>query len=471
MQEGRPLSVKLGSTQIREGDANADRAALRRIGEQVGTANPEQPQMLLALEIPDLLIERLVHAHLRSRGLWVEDAPGREWFRFPSRRDLDELLDRLREAALCGDFSNFGRIEEVLATTGTREAAWEALREAEGILCFCSGPNAPQIPPYFAVPFMEELGTLYPGFREWLLRTRQNPGTTFLVSLDADGRWSGILIWKRKGQNDAKLACWWVAPWDRGRGTGSLLMAKALHQWEMAGFNRVFVTARRREVVNALGRHGFLWEGYGRDEYGPGEGEHHMSRLLLHGTFSPEAADARLFPEDAPIQKRPDGPSEWDRLSYPAILDYPEPGRGWGVIIPIQPPYLQRLLSNRKSVYFGSVQRHVEPGERTYLYATSPLSAVVGEARIGRVERGPAMEVWQPNQALGVLSLSEFTARYREPSKHVQLTQLYGLSLYDEPLPLNELVECEAIAAHPQRTQSIAPWQVARLHEVKRRHG
>ena len=465
LQGEGPIAVKFGSTTQRAGET-VGAAAARRIGEQVGTANPEQPKVLLSLAVPDLLIERLVHSHLKGQGRWLADAPGKEWFSFPSERDLVVFLDQLREAALQGDFSQFGSVTELLAMAGT-EPAWEALTEAEGVLYFPPGRTDVQIPAYFSAPFMEALAALYPGFRGWLIDSLRTAGkceqTHLLVSLDTDGRWNGVLLWKERGGSEAKLCCWWVVPWSRGSGVGSRLMAKALHQWERLGLQRVHVTARDEGIVTALRQHGFLREGFGRGEYGAGK--HHCARLMSHGVLPQAELEALVFPPQAVTQERPCSPAGWDRLAYPAAMAEPAAA---AALVPIRPPYLHRLLENRRACYFGSPRLQVQPGMRAYVYAAAPLSSVVGEARIGRVERGEALQLFRSNSHLGVLTQQEFQSLYPQDEQPVQLTQLVDLTLYEAPLPLAELVRAEALAAHPQGMQTLKPAQVVALHAVKR---
>lgn len=462
------IPVKFGSTTQRPGESVLE-AADRRIREQVGTSNAEQPQRLLAIAVPDLMVERLVHSHLKGLGRWVADAPGREWFSFPSEAALRDFLDQLLEASLAGDFSQFGSITELLAMAGT-EPAWAALQQAEGVLSFNAGcTDRVQIPTYFGAPFMEALADLYPGFRGWLQRSLQGAKTHLLVGLDPDGKWAGLLLWKeRPGKSEAKLCCWWVAPWARRQGLGSRLMRKAIGQWEAAEVGRVVVTARHQQVVEELQGHGFLLEGFGRGEYGVGE--HHCARLMLSGAVALQELEERIFPAQAVAQQRPGDGAAWDRLAYPAALSGGEAALP-AAMVPIRPPYLRRLLANRRACYFGSPRLQLQQGARAYIYATSPLSAVVGEARVGLLAKGPAMEIWLPNQHRGVLSREEFTTMYQREDKIVQMTELKGLVLYPEPLPLDELVERRVLAAHPQGMVLLDAERIAALHEVKRRHG
>ncbi|MFD6391876.1 GIY-YIG nuclease family protein [Nocardia sp. NPDC060259] len=59
-----------------------------RLADQVGTALPERPVVVLELETDNAaLLERAVHAVLELRGRKIETCPGNEWF----ETNIDEI--------------------------------------------------------------------------------------------------------------------------------------------------------------------------------------------------------------------------------------------------------------------------------------------------------------------------------------------------------------------------------------------
>lgn len=87
-KENEPYPLKIGMSET---------GFQSRILMQLGTSHPERPVVYRAHHTDrPRLIERYLHAALKIEGLWMEDAPGAEWFNtYPEH--VDELLNFVGE--------------------------------------------------------------------------------------------------------------------------------------------------------------------------------------------------------------------------------------------------------------------------------------------------------------------------------------------------------------------------------------
>ncbi|WP_009632660.1 GIY-YIG nuclease family protein [Synechocystis sp. PCC 7509] len=100
--------VKIGRT---SGSIDADprELAFQRIKAQIKkTSHPEKPQLLGAVTVPGDWVEITIHSQLKEQGYHISEAPGIEWFKFPSHKELQDFLDRLYRAVIIDDFSELG---------------------------------------------------------------------------------------------------------------------------------------------------------------------------------------------------------------------------------------------------------------------------------------------------------------------------------------------------------------------------
>ena len=232
------------------------RAALKRISVQVGTSNPEQPVLLCAVSVPDRGIEMLLHNHLKQRGQWIGNAPGREWFKFDNRALLDTFLEQMQRCSLLRDFRYFGRVDTVLES-GTRKEVLNRLERAYGIRTIMSGSARNQIPDSFIREIESALASLYPDFARWLNRTLADENTVINVAIEGED-WMGLAIWKHKSDYRAKLSTLFVLPQFRGEQVGERLMLRCLEQWRIRRFASVVVSTARRDLLDFFSRFGFL---------------------------------------------------------------------------------------------------------------------------------------------------------------------------------------------------------------------
>ena len=89
----------------------------------------------------------------------------------------------------------------------------------------------------------------------------------------------------------------------------------------------------------------------------------------------------------------------------------PEVARG--VLVSIRPRYVSRILAGHKTVELR--RRFPEAaiiGARALIYSSSPVSAVVGCARIKHVLKLPVSEIWKEHGAEACVSKQEFDAYF-----------------------------------------------------------
>lgn len=157
---GEQPRVKIGKT---SGNVDVDptELALQRIKAQVKTSHPEEPQLLGAVTVPGDWIEGHIHAQLKDQGYHISEAPGAEWFRFPSQKLLQDFLDRLYRAVIVDDFSELGggrsdiqgdSFDSIISAFGVRKLDGNAFKSQVELIKIID----------------QELSFLYPGFPQWL---------------------------------------------------------------------------------------------------------------------------------------------------------------------------------------------------------------------------------------------------------------------------------------------------------------
>ena len=66
-----------------------------------------------------------------------------------------------------------------------------------------------------------------------------------------------------------------------------------------------------------------------------------------------------------------------------------------GILLSIKPHYAQKILSGDKTVELRRVKPKLEPDDLVLLYATAPVSAIIGWFTVGRVITEPLDQLWQ----------------------------------------------------------------------------
>lgn len=90
------------------------------------------------------------------------------------------------------------------------------------------------------------------------------------------------------------------------------------------------------------------------------------------------------------------------------------------VLMPIQPQYANPIIEGRKKVEFRKT-RFRTPPSHVVIYASSPVSSVVGYFEVTHVETAPVETLWEKYSAVGCIGEDDFVAYYGERNEGVVL--------------------------------------------------
>lgn len=86
----------LNKSMIKIGKASG--SVEERINQQLGTANPEKPDILRIWSVADIgAIETAIHSILKARGRWIEAPRAKEWFR-AGVDEVESIIKFIKEA-------------------------------------------------------------------------------------------------------------------------------------------------------------------------------------------------------------------------------------------------------------------------------------------------------------------------------------------------------------------------------------
>jgi len=468
--------VKIGRT-AGNVDTDPTEVALQRIRAQIKTSHPEEPKLLGAVAVPGDWVETSIHSQLKEQGYHISDAPGVEWFRFPTHKELQDFLDGLYRAVIIDDFSELGG--------GRRDVqgdSFESILSAFGVKRL--NGNAFKCETDLIKVIDEELSSLYPGFPQWLAKTINSSETIFNVAY-RDGRAVGVAIWKLKGNRTAKLSTLFVIEEYRRSGIGRNLILTCLQQWKAENIRRAFVTTAKVELVPFFERYGFWVEGVGREIY---ERERHepewfLTKLLFHEPDLRKQDTVNkakiLFPEIIQSSYNPLGRKEvnqiycnnaviqlkaldetfinkfplhtWFNLTYPAESFF-TPQTAY--IIPIRPQFLIQIFQAGKTVYYGrcSCTQDDMRGALLLFYASSPISGVVAIARIIDRYIGTPPQLYSDLGMKGVLSLQEIGIE----GQRRQAVEFDHLMPLQQVISLSDLISNGILKGTPQAMHSLS---------------
>lgn len=125
-------------------------------------------------------------------------------------------------------------------------------------------------------------------------------------------------------------------------------------------------------------------------------------------------------------------------------------------LISIHPQYVQAILTGLKRVECRKSAIGLTPGDWLFLYATAPVKAILGTARVSALYRGSPAALWAEHQAKTCVRKEDFDAYYRAVGSAV-LIGLTDVQATGRPIPLSELRELQPKFSPPQTARRLGP--------------
>lgn len=125
------------------------------------------------------------------------------------------------------------------------------------------------------------------------------------------------------------------------------------------------------------------------------------------------------------------------------------------LLLSLRPRFAEAILEGIKTTELRRRPINAQPGSRVILYASAPTMAIVGTARLKKVEAAEPAEAWSRYHDRLALAESEFYA-YLDGSDHAYLLHLTRINCLDRPLELKELRRTGGFQP-PQSFRYIAP--------------
>ncbi|WP_033346508.1 ASCH domain-containing protein [Catenuloplanes japonicus] len=134
------------------------------------------------------------------------------------------------------------------------------------------------------------------------------------------------------------------------------------------------------------------------------------------------------------------------------------------LLLSLRPRFAAAILDGTKTIEIRRRPVNALPGTPVILYASSPVMAIVGTARLRTVESMPADMAWQRFQSSFALNRPEFDA-YLDGVDTAVLLHLRAINTLNEPLPLRGLRQSGTFQP-PQSFRYVAASDPAPLHRL-----
>lgn len=125
------------------------------------------------------------------------------------------------------------------------------------------------------------------------------------------------------------------------------------------------------------------------------------------------------------------------------------------LLLSLRPRFANAILAGTKTIEIRRRPVNAASGTPVILYASSPLRAVVGTARLASVDTHDPDTAWHRYRRTFGLSRDEYDA-YLDGVTSVYLLRLQRVNRLNEPLPLQDLRQ-DAPFQPPQSFRYIAP--------------
>jgi predicted transcriptional regulator len=119
------------------------------------------------------------------------------------------------------------------------------------------------------------------------------------------------------------------------------------------------------------------------------------------------------------------------------------------ILISLKPKHIANILAGGKTVELRRRRLHVEPGTIVWLYATAPISALRGYARVESITTGAPSIIWNRFKKDVGISKIEFD-EYFEGSEAAYALLLTEIRVMSRPLRLERMKQLVAGFHPPQ---------------------
>lgn len=138
-------------------------------------------------------------------------------------------------------------------------------------------------------------------------------------------------------------------------------------------------------------------------------------------------------------------------------------------LMSLHPVHAHNMLDGGKTIEWRRRWPNVvQPGDRLVIYATAPVSAMVGEVQVAAVHRGAPEALWARHQAAGMVDESLFR-RYMGDLAQAVAVEVAHPQRWAQPVTLDDLKHLTGYSFHPpQTTARIDSQQVDRFRQWAR---
>lgn len=129
------------------------------------------------------------------------------------------------------------------------------------------------------------------------------------------------------------------------------------------------------------------------------------------------------------------------------------------LLLSLHPRFATAILTGEKTVELRRQRVAVPPGTPVIIYATSPVMALTGTARLTGVDTAAPGHIWRRHRTACGISKTEYTA-YMEGAAHASALLLDSACTLSSPVPLDHLRATGAF--HPPQSYRYLTPQVLR---------
>ncbi|MEU9663606.1 ASCH domain-containing protein [Streptomyces chartreusis] len=131
------------------------------------------------------------------------------------------------------------------------------------------------------------------------------------------------------------------------------------------------------------------------------------------------------------------------------------------LLLSLHPRFATAILTGEKTVELRRQRVAVPPGTPVIIYATSPVMALTGTARLTGVDTAAPGQIWRRHRTTCGISRAEYTA-YMEGAAHASALLLDSARTLSSPVPLDHL---RAVCAFhpPQSYRYLTPQDLQQL--------